>query len=345
MQTYQHSGAVPLTGLILAGATGLAVAAVLGVLYSYLVCWIPFVYVNIIVTCAFGVAIGWTVGRAAKAGKIRNTLVVGLLGLGFGLVGLYVAWGADLLARGGLKYGLLAFDPLVLLRYIRVFYENGFWGMGEGENLKGVFLALIWLAEAGIIVWLATILAIGSIASLSFCERCNRWTTAEEGVQKLLVEPGQESIVEAAATGDIVPLKDLYRAPDDAAAYLQLDVAHCDTCSESNFLTIQMVTHTEDKKGNLQKRRSPWCPTSSSAKPTCRPFAPPGRSCPRKSRNVPRSRRRPHRAMRTPRRRNHGKPASTGVGHHCRLDSSTSFRLRPRKSLCKTSPKGLSLTR
>ena len=125
METYRHSGAVPLTGLLRAVATGLVVAGVLGVVYSYLVVYIPIIYINFLVTCVFGLAIGWSVGRAAKSGKIQNTFLVGWLGFVFGLAGLYVAWGADLIARIGLEAGPWAFHPRVLLSYVQWFYENG----------------------------------------------------------------------------------------------------------------------------------------------------------------------------------------------------------------------------
>ena len=63
--------------------------------------------------------------------------------------------------------------------------------------------------------------------------------------------------MERILSGQVAALNELYRAPEGADAYLRLDLAHCETCSESNFLTIQMVTHTVDKHGNSQTKAEP----------------------------------------------------------------------------------------
>ena len=252
METYRHSGSVPFTGLCRVVVTGVAIAGVLGAAYAYLVVYIPFIYINVIATGFFGLLIGLAVGRAGKAGRIRNTFAVRLLGFVCGVAGLYAAWGADLLARGGIEAGILAFHPAVLAAYLQVFYENGAWGLRHGGNVTGMALAAVWSIEALIVVGVATVVATHSIASLAFCERCGQWTTVEEEVQKLAIQEGQETIVERILSGELAAMQELFRAPENAGAYLRLDLAQCDTCSESDFLTINLVSHAVDKKGEVQ---------------------------------------------------------------------------------------------
>src|SRR5205823_5628413 len=118
---YEHSGKTPLTGLTLAALCGLGTAVVLGVVYSYAVVFIPIVYLNVLLTVIFGCAIGGAVTWAAKFGHVRSRLLPAVVGLFCGLIGLYVAWGADLLARMGWPPNgdfLPAFHPQVLKAYL-----------------------------------------------------------------------------------------------------------------------------------------------------------------------------------------------------------------------------------
>ena len=257
METYRHSGSVPLAGWMATSLAGFGTAIVLGAVYTYLVVYIPIVYVNFLATFVFGLAIGAVVGRTVRVGKIRNTFVAGWMGFLAALLGLYVAWAVDPVARFGLADAPLAWRPRVLLWYMQLFYQEGFWGMRDGEPVKGIFLAIVWLAEAAIIVGAATVVATKSIAHRVFCERCGQWATHEEGVRKFIAQEGQEAIAEKALAGQFEAFDELYRAPDSAAAYLRLDLDHCETCGQCDYLTLQTVVHVADKQGNLQARAEP----------------------------------------------------------------------------------------
>lgn len=74
-QFYRHSGIVPLPGLIQTSLAGLGSALSLGVVYGYASAWMPFIYLNFIMTAGFGFVVAWLINRAARAGRIRNTLV------------------------------------------------------------------------------------------------------------------------------------------------------------------------------------------------------------------------------------------------------------------------------
>jgi hypothetical protein len=192
--------------------------------------------------------------RAAKAGKVRNMHLLGIYGAAFGLLGLYAAWGADLLARGVVKNaGLHAFHPLVLWEYMKFFYERGLWTLGHGgqggDRVSGIVLGIVWLGEAGIIVGLAARIAWRGISSQPFCETCNRWTVSEANVQRLAASSRQAEALEPVKAGDLAALDAFDRAAANARAYLQLDLARCPKCQQSNFLSIYDCQHTVDKHG------------------------------------------------------------------------------------------------
>jgi hypothetical protein len=89
---YRHSGKVPLLGLILLGVAGLVAVPILGVLYGYLIFYIPFIYVNLFVVFGYVYAVSFVLSKAMRLGKIRNTLIAGLAAFGFGLLAEYVGW-------------------------------------------------------------------------------------------------------------------------------------------------------------------------------------------------------------------------------------------------------------
>jgi len=252
MDLYRHSGAISAPGLLLGLAAGLFTAGVLGVVYSFLIVYIPFIYINPLLTCGYVVALGWVVAWGTKTGKLRNSIVVGLLAFIAGVVGLYVAWGADLLARFNTDVGLAAFHPAVLSDYMAFFYRQGFWSLFGARALSGMLLGAVWVIEAAIIVGGATALAVVFFGRTPFCETCRRWCTAVEGVAKLQVRPSQETVLERVLAGKLDALDELYRAEAKAETYLRLDVSRCETCSASNFLSIRNVVHGVDRDGNSQ---------------------------------------------------------------------------------------------
>ena len=255
MQFYRHSGAVTPGGLILATLAGLATAGVLGFVYSCVIVHIPFIWVSFLATLGFGAVIGLAVGRAAKAGRIRNPVFVGILGFLLGVLGLYVAWGVDLIARAQCNDFVVAFHPLVLFNYMSWLYENGSWSISENTDpVVGVFLAAVWLVEAGLIVGLAAVMAYKATAKLTYCEHCHTWNPVEKNVRSLAIQQGQEPILDRIRSGEVAALGELFLSPPEDNDYFRVDLACCPTCSESNYLTFQMVTHTFDKEGNLKTK-------------------------------------------------------------------------------------------
>ena len=256
MEFYKHSGRVPLAGLCWALIAGCLVAVPLGVVYSYGTNWIPIVYVNFLLTLVLGAAIGGAVGLGASAGRIRNVPVASLAGAAMGLVGLYVAWAADPIARFGQEEAMMQlgiawlFDPRVLWAYMQIFYENGFWGMSDGNPVSGIFLGIVWLVEAGIILFVAAKIPATMLADKPYCETCNQWATIESDVQRLVATPEQQGALNRLLTGDLQSLSQLDRTPGDGGPYIRLDLATCGLCSDTNFLSVQAVTPTVDNNGN-----------------------------------------------------------------------------------------------
>lgn len=252
VERYQHSGGIGALGIPLMLLLGGASAFVLGVIYSFALAWIPIIYINFLLTAGFGALIGLIVGACGKAGNVRNPMVIGIFGLLIATFGLYVAWAFDCRARfGGQVCPGPLFLPPDLISYITQFYQQGFWGLGRGNVMvSGIFLGLIWLAELGVILGLGWLLAHGFVASLPFCEHCDRWAEQQQEVAR--VQPSETDMLalELLCDGQISALRSFQQSPPDADAFIRIDTAHCPDCQSSNFVTVSLIEVTQDKDGD-----------------------------------------------------------------------------------------------
>jgi hypothetical protein len=256
MEFYKHSGAIPIGAVVLILVAGLITVVVGGVIYSFAIVYIPIVYVSVLLTFGYGALIGAVVGWAALAGKLRNNFILTSLALLFGALGLYAAWGMDTLARIGLEVGLLGFHPLILWGYMGYFYENGSWGLTEGEAVTGPLLAAVWLAEGLIILGMSLVVARAWGTKLPFCERCDQWTTQEQGVLYFAADP-QDLRWQRVQMGDLQAIDEFKPGVGDEGSGVRLDLASCPSCREGGFLTAQAVTFTVDQNGALSEKTTP----------------------------------------------------------------------------------------
>jgi hypothetical protein len=247
-------------GILLAASFGIVNAVTMGIVYSIGIAYIPYIYINGIFTVFFGYEMGQAVGWGAKFGKVREPFVAAAYGFVIGLIGLYVAWGADFISRVIVRDECnvdywTAFSPEVLLSYIQVLYAEGDWGFSAGQPVKGVELAVIWVLEAAIILGGSTWFALQQILHHPFCEKCNRWTDFAPGVRTLsmvVAEDAMKTLLE----GDLTSLRRFSNSQDERN-YLQLDMASCPTCDESHYLTIYQVKLSRDENGKLKKDCTP----------------------------------------------------------------------------------------
>ena len=90
VETYQHSGRVGAVGIPLMVVIGGISSIVLGVVYTYILAWIPIIYVSFLATGGFGVVLGLAAGWSGRLGKVRNPMLIGAFGGMAGVLGLYV---------------------------------------------------------------------------------------------------------------------------------------------------------------------------------------------------------------------------------------------------------------
>ncbi|MCI0359095.1 MAG: hypothetical protein L0211_11505 [Planctomycetaceae bacterium] len=256
MRTYQHSGIVPILSAIQSLAAGTTVAIVLGIVYTFSFYYIPYVYLNFLLAMGFGAGVGWVVGWMAYQGRIRNTGVTVALAVVAALVGIYFEWGTTLYALAPAaeipeywkEAGLSTYLPHAIVAMMAHLYQEGSWGLTAGQMVKGWPLVMLWLVEAGVIVGLAATTAFAQIANKPFCEACNEWITGE--TPHFYQGNGSEPVWTEVQNGNFDPLADTEQATGGEPIYMRIKLHVCETCTQSNYLTITRCENTIDDKGN-----------------------------------------------------------------------------------------------
>jgi len=167
--------------------TAIIALPILAVLYTYLVWYIPFIYINFFITAGFGFGVGIVIQYLViNIGKVRNPNLAVIFGVLGSLIAMYFSWAiwVDLVVNAGESYGNsrigittsnikivqvleLALNPNTLLELIVEINKVGTWGL-RSATISGMFLTIIWLIEF-LIVMVISILVPYNSAKRPFC--------------------------------------------------------------------------------------------------------------------------------------------------------------------------------
>ncbi len=260
LPVYTHSGRMGLASIVLGPAAGLAAGILLALLYQYAVYYIPFIYVNFLLTLALGAGIGLACGFALKFGKCRN----GAVALAIGAVCALAAVAASHVVNYRIVIGEvqkeLAADgvsasdveaKLDFQSFLRLRADTG-WTIGKsgsGMPISGVFVWLVWLIELGAVTGTSAVLANMQV-NKPFCENCDQWAVPEH-VGSLT--PAAYTPLKSAIAGDnmeavISPTRD---PKSDKTAVFTLH--RCPACRQSTFLSCK-VTYKVMEKGKATEK-------------------------------------------------------------------------------------------
>lgn len=249
---YAHSGKFGLHGPLLAIILGAIAAYPLGIAYSYLSKWIPFIYLNCLITLGYGFLFGLIAYAILKFGRVRNRPVALLTGLVVGLIAWYGSWNGCAHALVGDKLKLPAMlMPDQLWRFAKILNEHGSWGIGfsSSEPVTGILLAIFWIAEGAAIVGLTTAISYKMIANTPFCETHECWLDKEKKIDKLDAFSQPEQIA-AFKAGDIAPLEQARPRVPASGQFARLTLKYSPQCHDFCTLSVANVTVTTDRKGN-----------------------------------------------------------------------------------------------
>jgi hypothetical protein len=250
LQTYKASGRFSPAVFMLVPALG-AGAAGLAKVYQLAIHFIPFIYINAIITLCFGGVLFWGTRQAMRLGKCRNAVVGGLIGLVVGAVGWAAAHYFDY--RSNTSHVQV---HVPIMDYVRFRVGTG-WTIGRsgsGTPLSGFMVYVIWLIEACMIVGLAAL--GGSGATEPYCEQCCSWaerTLAAFQVQAPTLEAA-ERIRTGASLADLTSTAGWRAGP--AHTRMTYSVRGCPGCEDFNVLTVTHFADLVNKKGELTTKQT-----------------------------------------------------------------------------------------
>jgi len=247
---YKHSGAVPLTGLVTMALYGAAGALICSVIYGYADYYIPWIYLNLLLLVGFGGVVGWCVGLGGKRGQVRNPLVMAGFGLLAGGLAEYAQWVAWVFASS--KQELIALTPAQLWAVIQYVDQNGAWSVFDSTP-TGWELYIYWGLEAFVIAGMSALVAGLYLSTAAYCENCSRWADEKQSIKPLEPVADPKSLKSRLEQGDLSGLKTLKKLPVEAAAFTELNLKKCSACAQSNFLSLDAVTISVDKKGKKNR--------------------------------------------------------------------------------------------
>ena len=174
---YRRSGKISFLGLILFFIVGLVSTTILGLIYGFVIFYIPFAQLGTLAVIAYAFGVSYFLTKAVTLGKLRNPVLIALGAFTFSIYAEYIGWVAWIatLAKDA-RFLLEFFFPWDIFSIILQLGTEGVWSI-DGSTPKGGFLYFIWLVEALTVIVGITYMTIKSTANMLFCEESNLWVT------------------------------------------------------------------------------------------------------------------------------------------------------------------------
>ncbi len=152
----------------------MVLAVLLAFGYAYAINYIPFIYLNFVITILFGGFIVLFVYQAVKDNKLTNKIEIVVLSLVPAVIAYYVHWAvycsinttglsidemieqtssADLLTNGfqaGRSSWYFIGHPLQIVSSVKLINDEGLWSFKD-VPVKGMILYIVWFIEAVLI--------------------------------------------------------------------------------------------------------------------------------------------------------------------------------------------------
>ena len=251
LPVYRHSGKFNAFGV----CAPLAVAALLGwplgLAYGHATRSIPFVFINVLLPVGYGFVFGAMTIWLLRKGRVRNLGVAAVIAVLVGTIAVYFEW-------NGFLHALVPEPPLLFLPDeigdgIAYLYEHGSWSIGRGRgttHVAGFPLALVWLAEALLIIGFTLAVSVRFVRDTPYCEDSQCWFDEAKAVNCLAAidDPDQ---LEQLRAGDITPLTLAQFKSADADHFTRLLLTRSKACDHFCTLQVQDVQQSLNRQGHV----------------------------------------------------------------------------------------------
>jgi hypothetical protein len=239
----------PAAGFTVAIVGGALIAFPLGAAYGSVQALMPLIYICLVIALGFSALLGHAVFAVLKLGRVRHLGVGTVAAVTSSLAALTGAWMADRYIRieriilethaeGTVHFFV---SPSEFMKFISYYFHEGFWGLAAGLPMFGIPLALIWVAEAALVILLCLRVVRRKLREMPFCEGCKRWTGLTKGV-RYLVPKTVRALIDELNRGNARALLQVLPTSRGVPLSLRVDLAQCGSCEASTYLTMSVVT-------------------------------------------------------------------------------------------------------
>jgi len=254
---YRHSNKAPIMGLLLIGIAGFIAVPILGLIYGYLLRYIPFIYINFFIVLGYAYAVSFVISKVAKFGKIRNMFLVGLAGFFFGLLADYIGWVSWIAAMiGDPTYLIGFFFPFDVFAIIGEIAKEGAWSL-SGITPTGGFLYFIWFVEACMVVGGTTYLSVIALSETPFCEDSDIWADKKTMLGAFAPVSNIQQFKAAVTQGSFAPFTELKPSQPGSRHFTLLETYECEQCKSFFVLNVKNVVVTINNKGKAETKIKP----------------------------------------------------------------------------------------
>ncbi len=248
--TYRISGKMDPVGVLIGLGAAIVAMFPLAFAYSYATRYIPFIYLNFIISfgAVFLVAMAYTAGEGFGHNRSRAASLVGMLIAG--VLTLYVFWVTFIfvLLRHEVNYFQLLFRPDVIKEFIKLLIENG-WFQVRGNQIKGVVYGAMLGIEAVVYLGIFVFMWWTAMKEKIYCESCRKWV--ERNTLPFTFHPDYEGpILQSLQAGTDQWLDQL--VPFVGDTWLKLELADCEGCRNLSVLNVIRCNNTVNKDGNTE---------------------------------------------------------------------------------------------
>jgi hypothetical protein len=244
---YAHSGEYSLIGMVAATVGGLVAGIALAWIYETSLYWIPLIYANLLACGAFGGAVGLCTTWILRCFKCRNTILAMGLGLLVTAVAYLASWDfwiyrlLDNQAPGQVSQYAVATNPSAVWRMAVKVNHIGTWSMSTSSPaVKGVFLWIIWIAEA-VTIFVCSLMAAKLVSDTPFCESCGNWCKKKAIGTEIRLLSREQAAEDATriASGDFAVIAARGMCPVGDAEWIGFEVYRCENCGQTVTLTVK----------------------------------------------------------------------------------------------------------
>jgi hypothetical protein len=246
--TYRSTGTFSPAGIGIGLALSLAAMFPIAFIYSYAVRYIPFIYLNFLVSFGAVFAVAWVyvLGEGLGRNRSRAASLVAMLLAAF--LTLFVFWVTFLyvLSERKLEYVKMLTDPSYVVKLIQELVEVG-WFTLKRNRVKGTMYGIMLAVEAAAYVGIFVYVWWTALKSRVFCEKCQKWVERENVAMFFDLAP-LPAIAASLASGTDAWVDHLVLATGTPS--LRIEIASCVGCNDLHVLDLVHSQDVVDKDGN-----------------------------------------------------------------------------------------------